>query len=284
MSTKYEFDSDTIESFCNAYGVNINYTLEQSDSLKKHGKTALLVEQIDNIANQICTDDECVKQFIDQKSGDFHPIAMTLYVLNDDLWKMMGRKEEHPEKMVPMSTIPWFYWEKEAEGRKNPYGVRRNEDPTSPLTVKFEDKVLRLSGKGGDFCGILEGRIVDRHKGVRPIFIPGSTGPKKNVAKYESHHLQIAVETGSSQVTIYPIPDKELDYIYSEHPRVFYEHGILLAADGDHVSLKVGSRRETTLRGKVLIFIGRDFKETDDSNNVLLFHVWLSMLSRTPFL
>lgn len=284
MSTKFEFDNESIESFCNAYGVTIDYTLEQSQNLKAQGKTSLLVEQIENIANQICTDTDCLREFVEQKSRDFHPVSMSLFVLNDELWKIMSRKHEHPEKMLPMTTIPWFYWEKEAEGRKTPSGVLRNEDLKRPLTIKLQGNTLKLSGNGGDFCGILEGRIVDRRKGIRPLFIPGSTGPKKNVAKYESEYVQVAIDLSSVQMSLYPIPEKELDYIYSEHPRVFYNHGILITTEGEHVVLKVGKRRETTLRGVVLIFIGKDFEESEDVISLLSYHVWLSMLSRTPFL
>ena len=283
MATKFEFDNDTIERFCNEYGVTIEMTPDQVDRLRETGNTHLLVEQLENIAGQICSDDNCLRKFIEQNSGKFHPVAMTLYILNDDLWKIMARKNEHPEKMLPMTTIPWFYWEKEAEGRKNPSGVQRQEHPSRPFTIKVEEEILMVSGKGGDFCGVLEGRIVDRHKGIRPIIIPGSTGPKKNVARYESEVLQIRIKVHSAKMTLYPIPEKELDYVYSEHPRVLYDHGILITADGEDVTLKVSKRKETTLRGKVLIFIGKSFEKKEESGDLLLFHVWLSMLKRTPY-
>ncbi|MHA1948427.1 MAG: hypothetical protein ACW99G_06415 [Candidatus Thorarchaeota archaeon] len=284
MSTKFEFDNETIERFCIEYGVTTDMTLDQLKRLKTTGKTQLLVDQLDNFASQICTDDDCLRKFIEQKSILFHPVAMTLYVLNDDLWKIMARKHEHPEKMLPMTTIPWFYWEKEAEGRKNPTGVLRKEHPSRPLTVIVDEEILMVKGNGGDFCGVLEGRIVDRHKGIRPIIVPGLTGPKKNVAKYESEFVQIRINVHSAKMNLYPAPEKELDYIYSEHPRVFYDHGVQITADGEDVALKVGRRKETTLRGKVIIFIGKFFDEKEDSEDLLLFHVWLSMLKRTPFL
>ncbi|MGY5865288.1 MAG: hypothetical protein RTV41_11855 [Candidatus Thorarchaeota archaeon] len=284
MSTKFEINNESIESFCNEYGVTIDYTLEQSQNLRAQGKTSLLVEQIENIVDQICTDSECLREFVEQKSKEFHPVAMSLFVLNDDLWKIMSKKHEHPEKMLPMTTIPWFYWEKEAEGRKTPSGVLRKEDPNRPLTINLKGNTLNLSGNGGDFCGVLEGRIVDRAKGVRPLFIPGSVGPKKNVANYESEYVQVTIDLSSVQMCLYPIPEKELDFIYSEHPKVFYNHGILITTEGENVVLKVGKRRETTLRGVVLIFIGKDYEESEDEICLLSFHVWLSMLSRTPFL
>lgn len=284
MSTKIEFDIESIESFCNEFGVTIEYTLGQTQNLRTQGKTSLLVEQVESMANQICTDSECLSEFLEKKAEELHPIAMSLFVLNEDLWKIMSRKHEHPEKMLPMTTIPWFYWESGAEGRKTPSGVLKKEDPNRPLSVKLGGNSLRISGNGGDFCGILEGRIVDRHKGVRPLIVPGSTGPKKNVAKYESEFVEITVDLSSVQMHLYPIPEKELDYIFSEHPRVFHHHGILITTEGNHVLLKVGKRRETTLRGVVLIFIGKNFEESHDTARQLSFHVWLSMLNKTPFL
>jgi hypothetical protein len=283
MSTNFEIDSESIASFCNKFGVSIDYTLVQSQNLKTQGKTKLLVDQLENLAEQICADSVCTKEFIEKRSTDFHPVSMSLFVINDALWKIMARKEEHPERMLPMTTIPWFYWEKEAESRKTPFGVRRLEDPGNPLKIDVDGDVLEISGNGGDFCGVLEGRIVDKNKGVRPLFIPGSTGPKKNVAKYESEYVQIKFDISSALMDLYPVPDKELDYIFSEHPRVFHDHGILIKADGENVRLKVSNRKETTLRGKVMIFIGKDFREVENSDEILTFHVWLSLLKQLPF-
>lgn len=115
------------------------------------------------------------------------------------------------------------------------------------------------------------------------MFIPGSTGPKKNVPKYESEYVQIKVDTSTTQIVLYPIPQKEFDYIFSEHPKVFHDHGILLSTDGENVRLKIGSRKENILRGKVMIFIGKDFNETENSDKILTFHVWLSMLKQLSF-
>ncbi|MHA2397010.1 MAG: hypothetical protein ACXAC0_09925, partial [Candidatus Thorarchaeota archaeon] len=225
-----------------------------------------------------------LEEFIEARSEDFHPVALSLYVLNDDLWKIMNRKHENPEKMLPMTTIPWFFWEKEAEGRKNPSGVQRLDDPKHTFGIKVDGGNLKISGKGGDFAGLLEGRIVDRYKGVRPLFIPGDIGPKKNVANYESQLVEIRFNIHSSEPKLYPVPTKELDYAYSEHPRVFYEHGIQINMNGDDVNLKIGKRRETTLRGKVIIFIGKDFNETPNSEKILMFHIWLVSLHRISFL
>jgi len=284
MSTRHEFSEETIQNFCDKYGVTINLTSEQLSKLADDGKTPLLLDQIKDVTDQLVPDDMNLKKFIQERISELHPISLSLYVLNDSLWKIMSRKNEHTEKMLPMTTIPWFYWEQEAESRKNPFGIRRKEDSDRPLTIKIEKEFLTISGNGGDFCGLLEGRLVDRYKGVRPIFIPASTGPTKTVANYELEFIQIRINTQSIENRLYPVPEKELDYIYSEHPEVFYNHGIQIVADGEDVTLKISNRKETKLRGKVLIFIGKEFKQEDESSDLLMFHVCLSILNRSPFL
>ncbi|MFW9805835.1 MAG: hypothetical protein ACFFFK_03840 [Candidatus Thorarchaeota archaeon] len=284
MSTRYEFSKDAIQNFSTKYKVAINLTAEQTGKLTDFGKTTLLVEQITDILDEMCPDANSLKNFLEQKSEELHPISLSLYVINDDLWRIMSRKQKNPETMLPMTTIPWFYWEKNAESRQNPMGINRLDYPSFPFTTRFKDGVLTFSGRGGNFSGLIEGRIVDPHKGIRPMFIPGDTGTKKAVANYESEIVRIKINSRSSQLTLYPVPVKNLDYFYSEHPRVFYDHGIKIDADGEDVSLKVGKRQETTLRGKVMIFIGREFGEIPDSEEVLLFHTWLSTLMKIPFL
>jgi len=282
MSTRHEFSNEAIEDFCNQYGVTITYSAEQASKLTSGGRTPLLINQITDFVDQLCLDEASLKKFIEKITKKLYPISLSLYVLNDDLWKIMTRKHELPDKMLPMITMPWFYWEKEAEERKNPAGVIRKEDSVQPLTIDIEKEVLKISGNGGDFCGLLEGRIVDSFKGVRPLLIPGDTGSKKTVPNYEAQFIQININ--SSETVLYPSPKKELDYNFSEHPKVFYSHGIQIIAEGKDVVLKVGNRKSTELRGKVLIFIGKDFEQSDESSNLLLFHVWLSILNRNPFL
>ncbi len=283
MSTRHEFSKKTIQNFCNQYGVTITYSAEQTTKLTDDGRTPLSINQMADIVDQLCKDEASLKKFIEETAVKLQPISLSLYVLNDDLWKIMTRKHEHPEKMLPMITIPWFFWEKEAEGRMNPSGVRRREDAVRPFAIKIEDEVLTISGEGGDFCGLLEGRIVDGYKGVRPILIPSFKGSKKTVPNYESEFIHIIINTNSLETLLYPIPKKELDYDFSEHPKVFYTHGIQICADGKDVILQVSNRRKTELRGKVLIFIGKDFEQKEESSKLLLFHVLLLVLNKRPF-
>ncbi len=284
MSTNYEFDNEAIESFCNNHGVTLPLTSEQLDSLSLNGRTPLLVEQISNVADQLCPDEESLRIFIEQGAAKFHPISLSLYVINDDLWRIMSRRQEHHDKMLPMTTIPCFYWDREAKGKHNPAGVRRISYPESPILVNLSNDKLHIAGRGGDFCGLLEGRIVNSQQGIRPIIVPGSPGPRETVPKYESEKIQIGVNIHSSKIQLYPRPIKELDYFFSEHPRAFYEHGIQIDTNGEYVTLRVGRRRETTLRGQVILLIGKDFKDETDTDKIIMFHVWLTVMSRIPFL
>ena len=215
MLTRHEFSRKAIQDFSKQYGVTISYSKEQTSKLAEDGRTPLLINQLSDIVDQLCGDEVSLKKFIGEITTKLHPISLSLYVLNDDLWKIMTRKHELPDKMLPMITIPWFYWEMEAEERKNPSGVRKNEDSVQPLSIDINKDVLKISGEGGDFCGLLEGRIVDRFKGVRPLIIPGSTGPKKTVPSYEAQFIQIIININASKTILYPIPEKELDYNFS---------------------------------------------------------------------
>ncbi len=284
MSTKYEFDNEAIENFCNNNGVTITLTVDQLDNLGTKGKTTLLVEQLSNVADQLNQDEEGIKKFIEQKSKEFHPVGLSLYIINDDLWKIMSRKQEHPDRMLPMVTIPWFCRESDAESKVNPLGIKRFDDSNNPLSIKIEGDFLTISGSGGDFAGLLESKIVDKRMEVRPIIVPDLGSPKKTVAKYESQIIQIKVKISSLQATLYPKPLKELDYFYSEHPRAFYEHGIQFDTNGEEISLKVGRRRPLNLRGKAMIFIGKNFSEKSSSDLILMFHIWLILLDRIRFL
>ncbi|TFG33849.1 hypothetical protein EU527_06360 [Candidatus Thorarchaeota archaeon] len=284
MATRYEFDYKYIERFCINNQITLNLNQEQLNHMTTTGTISLLVEQISDIAEQLCPDKESQREFFEQQIRDYHPLSLSLYVLNDDLWKIMSSKNKYPDRMLPMITIPWFCWQEEEVSKKNPSGVKKQEDPSNSFCMMLDKGILTVSGNGGDFAGLLEGRIVDQHKGIRPLIIPGSFGSKDIVANYESRTIHLKIRTQSLKTELYPKPLEELDYFHSEHPRVFYEHGIQLTLKGEDVNLKVGARRDTTLRGDVLVFLGKDFREETDSIKILMFHLWLSILNRISFL
>ena len=109
-------------------------------------------------------------------------------------------------------------------------------------------------------------------------------GTRKIVPSYESQEIRINIKKGTAEANLYPGPNKELDYNFSEHPKIFYDHGIKIAADGKDVYLQVGKRNNNQLREEVMIFIGKNFDTKDESKDILLFHVWLSLLRKGLFL
>ncbi len=278
MSTRYEFDNEAIESFCNNYGVTITLTQNQLDILAKMGKTPIMLEQLSNVANQLCPNEESLKKFIEQKSVDFQPISLSLYVFNDSLWKLMGKKPESMNTMLPMVTIPRFYWKKSAVNQKNPFGVNRDLDSNLSLNIKSHQSVV-FQGVGGEFCGILEGQLVEQETGSRPILAPTLPGPKEKVPKYETQDIEIRMKLGNLRTNLYPDPRKSIDYTFSEHPRVFYEHGLSVSSEGMRVQLGIGNKRAQPLHGDIILLLGKQWELDAPGHEILLYHVWLNAFS-----
>ena len=63
MSTRYEFSKDAIQNFSTQYEITINLTAEQTGNLADFGKTALLVEQITEILDEMCPDVNSLKNY-----------------------------------------------------------------------------------------------------------------------------------------------------------------------------------------------------------------------------
>ena len=278
MSTRYEFDNEAIESFCNNYGVTIPLTQKQLKTLATKGKTSIMLEQLSNVANQFCPSDESLEMFIDQKSVDFQPMALSLYVFNDSLWKLMEKKTESADTMLPMATIPRFYWKKSAATKKNPYGVKKDLDSGLSLNIEPHHSVA-FQGVGGDFCGILEGQLVEQETGPRPILAPTFPGLKEKVPKYEIQNMEIRMQFGNLRTNLYPEPSKSIDYTFSEHPRIFYEHGLSVSSEGMQVRLGIGKKKAQPLHGDIILLLGKHWESETSGHEILFYHVWLNALS-----
>ena len=90
FQTRHEFSNEAIQDFCNQYGVTITYSTEQTSKLTDGGRTPHLISKISDIADQLCTDEASLKKFIEEITTQLHPISLSLYVLNDDLWKIIS--------------------------------------------------------------------------------------------------------------------------------------------------------------------------------------------------
>ncbi|RDE15922.1 MAG: hypothetical protein C4K49_05605 [Candidatus Thorarchaeota archaeon] len=278
VSTRYAFHKQAIKSFEKETGAQIRLNRQQETQLETESRVSLLVAQISDVVHDLLPDRSRLFEYVKERTKHFQPISMSLFVLNDETWKLMQKKSDYADRMLPMATIPWFHWEPAAISKANPLGARRAEGDISGLSVDERESTMFLSGQGGNYCGLVEARIVRRLAGMRPILIPGTLGDTNRVPQYELQELSIKMATNESDCHLYPVPEKTLDYSFSESPKVFYEHGLRLEADGASVLLKVGNRRKLALRGHVRIFLGKPFPEDSVSSDVLAFHVWLNSI------
>jgi hypothetical protein len=281
LSTRCAFDQQTIDSFESDSGVQIRLNKEQRMQLMKESKVNLLVAQMSEAVHQLCADSHELFRYVESQAKQFQPISMSLFVINDDTWKLMEGKPVHSDRMLPMITIPWFFWLPSEITKTNLVGVRRSPAESTSFYLDERNYQITLDGQGGDFCGLLEGRLVHKAAGMRPILVPGTPGIRVKTPHYESSKLRMTIVTRESECHLYPLPEKRLDYTFSESPRTFYEHGVRIDTDGGNVLLKVGKGAELPLRGDTKIYVGRAFAESSSSTNTLAFHVWLTALSES---
>ena len=280
VSTNFRFQKETIKSFEQEHGVSINLRPNQQDNLIDSGTTSLLLEQMDKLVTEMSSSSDSIVGFIEELSEAIEPISMALLVTNEATWKIMEKKPMDADCMLPMVTIPWFHWSENAVAPGNPKGIQRHDHGTTKITGDADGKGIVITGIGGNFCGLLEGRVADPYSGVRPLFLPGNRGVVELVPLYEKQDLRIAINMNGLETTLYPEPDKKMDYTYSESPKVFYNHGLQLKADGAQVRLRVGKGKEYELRGEVKVLLGKRVKEEGNSSMTLLSHVWLRALNQ----
>ncbi len=279
-STKYAFDKEAIERFQKKVGVNIELNTEQTAAIENSFQTTLQIGQIAGIVRSLCPTSQSLFRFVESGTAELQPISLSLFVLNEDTWRLMQKKRDHQTNMLPMLTIPWFYWEPAAKSRTNPLGVRRDTHGQLGTSVLEDKSRMVFSGTGGNFAGLIEGRIVQRLTGMRPVFLPGAVGEREKVPHYECQRLQITVDPSESECALYPVPDRRLDFRFSESPKVFHEHGLRIDCANASVHLRVGANPETVLRGETKILIGKTPVSAQDSESTLGFHVWLNAVER----
>ncbi len=178
-----------------------------------------------------------------------------------------------------MVTVPWYRVGAGPVSKANPLGVAGHESAELLASVNEDTSTVTLTTPlGGDFAGFTEERIAVMRAGMRPLITPGDTGRKDLVPHYEAQEVAVTLPVGRSAVTVYPGPDRQLDYGFCDHPRVFYEQGLEVRTGGGRVSLKVGRRRAYRLRGSVRLLLGR--RACEDGGGHLLWHVYLRALAR----
>lgn len=277
MSTKYLFRQEDLGQFEQIYSQILELTKEQNEMLECKGRTTLTKQQLSRMSEDLAGN-QTTTEFVNNLAGRFQPLSMSLFVFNDSLWKLMEKKPESMNTMLPMATIPRFYWKKAAVTQKNPFGVKK--DPESSLSLNIEPhQSVVFQGVGGEFCGILEGQLVEQEIGARPVLAPTLPGPKEKVPNYETQDIEIRLQLGSLRVNLYPDPWKSIDYTFSEHPSVFYEHGLSVSSEGMRVQLGIGNKRAQPLYGDVILTVGKKWESDAPGHEILLYHVWLNAFS-----
>lgn len=255
------------------HNLSLDLAPEQSAAIDEGKEVSLSEKQIDSAIDEL-TAQGGTDSFLKTTCKELLPFSSSLYVINDRLWKMMERKVWDPNKMLAMTTIPLCTYDHDRETTHNPKGIRRW--PIKPNSLDIElglRPVLRIQGEGGDFSGFIE----QSHLTAKKWGIPDT---RRLLPNYIFESLRIEAILSHAALEIHPSPRDELDYDFSDHARVFFEHGFLVHVPGEDVTLQVGKRKPIQMAGDVLLLAGKRFGEEDDSSLELLVDIWLKVLER----
>jgi hypothetical protein len=276
VSTRYEFSSNAINYFEGHTGISLHLLDEQQRSLDDRGCTSLSLDQLLDAAQALDRENN-PWEYVRREAKKFAPLSLSLYVFNQAVWRLMTKKIVNQETMLAMATIPWFSWDKESENKQNPFGAKRDTHHDSIIDIQ-PNKSLKISGMGGNFCGIIDGRIAAQRRAGRPILIPSLPESGKLVPYYEPDDIGVMLSMEGLSSSLYPIPDKRIDYSFSEHPRNFYDHGIQISADGSIVKLQIGKKKPQPMYGEVIVLLGKAWDATMPEEKVVHYHTWLAVL------
>jgi len=255
------------------FDLDLGLTSSQESALDNGQSILLTDEQLDFIIDQMVVLDG-IEEFLVKFSQSVLPLSLSLFVINDRLWEMMKRKSHEPEKMLAMSTIPLCAWDKKSEKTSNIKAVKRW--PVHPNNLRLSlDKTpsIKIGGEGGDFSGFIEqSQLIARKFGM-----PES---RKTVPNYIFEKLDIEIVLKEAIIETYPQPRDDLDYDFSDHARVYYEHGVAFSLPGEYVTLKVGKRKPTKMLGDVYFLLGTRVDENDQPYEGLKVDLWLRALQR----
>jgi hypothetical protein len=280
VTTRFVFPLRDVEEFENKYSALLPVDRSQLEETDEGPAVRLSFKQLSSVVgNMIGTGG--IEEFIRTGAEKFSPLSMSLFVFNDALWKMMKKKTESHDTMLPMATIPRFHWSREFISPGNPHGVQKDGIHRASLFF-VPNQELVIQGIGGDFSGILEGQLVDTTPNSRPIFSPTLPPIMPNrvrrMPKYELCDIVVTIGTNRLDKELYPSPRSDIDYTFSEHPKVYLEHGLAIETAGSNVSLRVGNRKPQGLFGNVLILLGKRWSPMTEGYKIVEFHVWLTAL------
>ncbi|MDH4215181.1 MAG: hypothetical protein OEV85_14800 [Candidatus Thorarchaeota archaeon] len=268
-----EYSSKAYSGLVSQFNIDMKLTAEQSSAIDDGKSIILSEEQFGGIVDQLISKTN-IDIFLKENSGALLPLSVSLFVINDKLWSMMQRKALEKNKMLAMSTIPLCTWDQKHETTSNPKGIKRWPIRPNEVDISFNEKPkMKIQGEGGDFSGFIE----QSHLTMRKWGIPDT---RKLLPNYVFESLRIEVALNRATIESHPAPRDELDYDFSDHARVFYEHGFLVHVPGEDVILQVGKRKSVKMAGDVFLLVGKRFSEEDTSNQELLVDIWLRLLEK----
>lgn len=277
MSTRYAFNQNALEQFEQISGQKLDLTKKQNYMLEDEAATTLTTQQLRDISENLAGE-LSIHEFVASLTSQFQPLSMSLFVFNDSLWKLMEKKEDSADTMYPIASIPRFYWKESAINPKNPFGVQRELSSDLSLTIEPHKSIV-LSGLGGEFCGIVEGQLVGRKIETRPILTPTLPGMTEKVPRYDTQNIEVRLDIRDLKTNLYPSPSKAIDYTFSEHPKVFYEHGLSVLSEGSQVQLRIGNGKARPLHGDAILLLGRRWEPEIPGHEIVLYHAWLNALA-----
>ncbi|MGY5857947.1 MAG: hypothetical protein RTU63_01160 [Candidatus Thorarchaeota archaeon] len=257
----------------NQFEVDLGLTSDHTTALEDNQPILLSIDQLDFIVDQFVSVDG-IDEFLIKFSQSIQPLSLSLFVINDKLWKIMERKSWDPDKMLAMSTIPLCAWDKNSEKTSNIKAVKRWT--VHPCTFDFsleKTPSIRIKGDGGDFSGFIDQSQLT----ARKFGMPES---RKEIPNYTVEKLDIEILFNNAAIELYPAPRDDLDYDYSDHARVFYEHGLAISLPGENVTLKISKRKPTKMLGDVYFLIGRRVDSENEAYEGLMLDIWLRALQR----
>ena len=261
----------TYEAFQELTGISISFNDEQTRQLEQGQKVILSEEQLIQILSSI-GDFEKIWKFLESTASLIPPIVMSLYVMNEALWKLMERNPWDKTKMLAMSTFPFCYWNLGEESATNPKAVKRWEIGENLIKLQRNPLKLSLMGEGGDFSGFIErSQLTMRRFGM----IDG----RGLVPNYQYKTLSVDISLDEAELELHPTPLDNLDYDFSEKAQTFHDHGFLLRVDGKQVRLAI-DKKESTMIGNALILVGAPVDSTDTTHRGPLVDIWFWLFSK----
>jgi hypothetical protein len=254
------------EEFCQEYGVDIRFSPEQNDLFYEKQDVILNPGQMDDLVRQFSSQDG-MSGFLSETASQIPVVCMSLYVLNDNLWRIMERKPWDQNKMLAMTTIPYCFWDKNEVSTSNPKAVKRWELDSNEMTYLPAVPTLSIKGNGGDFNGFIEQSMITN----RRFGIPDTN---RAIPNFKFKGIKVTAQLSKADVKIHPKPLDIFDYDYSAPAKTFHDLGVDVMVPGEYVTLEIEKRKPAKLHGDVHILIGVPVDSESQQLGLLFTDVW----------